>query len=94
MGDIVARPSFVTLSALGAWLCGGKGMSPSAAIEPQLCLFPAVSAVLYSDLMLHWDAQVPGVPMDLVGAAISGSCEAVSQHARSMKGRFISFYFF
>lgn len=95
MGDNLARPSFVTLGALRSWLGGGKGMSPSAAIEPQCCLmtclFPTVCAALYCGVMLHWDAQVPGDPMDLVGAAICGSCEAVSQHARSMKERF--FYF-
>lgn len=92
MGDILARPSFVTQGALRNWLGGGKGMSPSAATEPQCCLmaclFPAVPAEFCCDVMLHCHTQAPGVPMGLVGAAVSGSCGAVSHHARSMKERF------
>lgn len=40
-----------------------------------------MSAALYCDVMLQWDAQVPGVPMDHVGAAICGS------HERGMNRR-------
>lgn len=98
MGDVLARPSIVTLGALRNRLGGGKGMSPSAATEPQCCLttrlFPTVSAVLYCDVMLHPDTQLPGVPMDLVGAAVCGSREAVSQHDRPMRQRFVLFFFF
>ena len=38
MRDAPARPATVTSGALRNWLGGGRGMTPSAVIEPQPCL--------------------------------------------------------
>lgn len=50
IGDAPARPTTVTLGAFRNWLGGGRGMSPSAAAEPQsclmACLFCTVSVIM------------------------------------------------
>lgn len=76
------------LGALRNWLGGGRGLSPSVVIEPQSCLMTCFFYTV-SIVMLNQDTSVPGVPVGLVGGAISGSRAAVLQLASFHKTKML-----